>query len=277
MASDNYDGFASLIGDLDRLGFDSVWLPEVFTSGALDPLAGLGFAAGHVKRLNIGTHLVVPDRNPVRLARELATLDRVSGGRLLLLFVIGIGDGPELAALGLEKTERGRRLEQVLETCRRLWAGEEIEGGIRVEPRPVQEPLEVWLGGVAPSALRRTARLADGWMPGLCPPQLAGELKAVIEAEATAVGRQIDPGHFGVNVTYAMSGIPDETRARVEQRLQGGTVDELIPTSWEAMRDLVGRYIDVGFTKFVARPTVPPAKWAEELDELAAELLQLQT
>ena len=83
------DAFPQLVDDLERLGFDSLWLPEHMLNGPFDPLVGLAYAAARTTRLKLGAYLSVPGRNPVRLARELANLDRLSGGRLLLIMVLG--------------------------------------------------------------------------------------------------------------------------------------------------------------------------------------------
>ena len=96
--------FARIIDDLDELGFDSVWLPEVLTAATLDPLVGLAFAAAHNPRLKLGTTMLLPGRNPVRLAKELATLDVLSGGRLLCTFVPGLPRQPETGAAGVAAT-----------------------------------------------------------------------------------------------------------------------------------------------------------------------------
>src|SRR5713101_4094642 len=80
------DAFPQLVDDLERLGFDSLWLPEHMLNGLFDPLVGLAHAAAPTTPLQLGAYLIVPWRNPVRLARELANLDRLSGGRLLLFF-----------------------------------------------------------------------------------------------------------------------------------------------------------------------------------------------
>ena len=98
--------FGTVLDDLDDLGFDSVWLPETFQRGGVDPLVGLAFAAARVPRLKLGTHLVAPGRNPYVLARELAQLDRLSGGRLLLTFVAGLDEPAERIAQGLPSGDR---------------------------------------------------------------------------------------------------------------------------------------------------------------------------
>jgi len=103
----DHQGFAHLVDDLDELGFDSIWLPEVLTVPTLDPLTALAFAAAHNPRLKLGTTLLLPGRNPVRLAKALATLDVLSGGRLLTTFVPGIPRLPESDAAGVDPADRG--------------------------------------------------------------------------------------------------------------------------------------------------------------------------
>src|SRR3989440_9836944 len=82
------DDFPQLVDDLERLGVDSLWLPELMLNGPFDPLVGLAHAAARTTRLKLGAYLIVPGRNPVRLARALANLDRLSGGRVPVLLVL---------------------------------------------------------------------------------------------------------------------------------------------------------------------------------------------
>ncbi len=86
--------FGRLVDDLDELGFDSIWLPEVLTAPTLDPLSGLAFAAAHNPHLKLGTTMLLPGRNLVRLAKELSSLDVLSEGRLLTTFVPGLPRRP---------------------------------------------------------------------------------------------------------------------------------------------------------------------------------------
>ena len=121
------DAFPQLVDDLERLGFDSLWLPELMLNGPFDPLVGLAHAAARTTRLKLGAYLIVPGRNPVRLARELANLDRLSGGRLLLIMVLGQPNTSELLAQHVSKAERGALLEEVLPLLRRLWSGDVVD------------------------------------------------------------------------------------------------------------------------------------------------------
>src|SRR2546426_12753688 len=99
------DDFPQLVDDLERLGFDSIWLPELMLNGPFDPLVGLAHAAARTERLKLGAYLIVPGRNPVRLARELANLDRLSGGRLLLSMGPGQPDRLEQMAQHVHKAQ----------------------------------------------------------------------------------------------------------------------------------------------------------------------------
>src|SRR5258707_12208981 len=98
-ASD-HDAFTAAVERMEQLGFDSLWLSEVLTTGVIDPLAGLAYAAGVTRKLKLGTTMTVTGRNPVRMAKELATIDRLSGGGLLLGFVPGLTERLQDRALG---------------------------------------------------------------------------------------------------------------------------------------------------------------------------------
>ena len=120
--------FAHLIDELERLRFDSLWLSERVSGAAPDPLVGLAFAAGRTARLKLGTSvLVLPGRNPVLLAKELATLDLLSGGRLLPAFGLGVVNPAEQQAFGVARGERAAVFDESLALIRRLWSGEPVD------------------------------------------------------------------------------------------------------------------------------------------------------
>jgi probable F420-dependent oxidoreductase len=277
--------FAAAVVHMERLGFDSLWLSEVLTGAVVDPLAGLAFAAGLTKKLKLGTTMTVTSRNPIRMAKELATIDRFSSGRLLLVFVPGLSDRFEDQALAVPVAERGAWIDEVLPLVRRLWTEDAVShagarfryDGLSVQPKPLQQPLEVWLGGNARSALQRAGRLSDGWLPALCTPAEAAAGRAAIEAAAREAGRTIDPEHFGISVAYARDAIPPSQVARIAKRRPGVDPSTLIPIGMTSVRDMLDRYVDVGFSKFVLRPGDTPASWPTELEELADEVLSLQS
>src|ERR1700730_11758071 len=251
------DTFTAAVEHMEQLRFDSLWLSEVLTGLVVDPLAGLAYAAGVTHKLNLGTTMPVTGRNPVRMAKELATIDRLSGGRLLLVFVPGLSDRFEDQALGVPGSERGAWIDEVLPLVRRLWSEDAVSHkgprlcyqGLTLHPRPLQDPLEVWLGGTARRALRRAGHFSGGWLPSLCTPAEAAAGRASIEAAAGEVGRRIDPEHFGISLAYARDAISSAQATRVGRRRPGLDPATLIPVGMDGLREMLQRYIDVGFSK----------------------------
>ena len=147
-------------------------------------------------------------------------------------------------------------------------------------PKPHQSPPDVWLGGIAPSELKRVGRLADGWLPSFVTPADAERGRAVIEQVAVEHERVIDSEHFGVLIPYARS-------VRYPMRCSepfGARPDidpsELVPDGWDALQNTVRRFMDVGTSKFVVLPIVEPPTpdaWRSHLAEAAQPLLPMQT
>ncbi|HSL48296.1 MAG TPA: LLM class flavin-dependent oxidoreductase [Candidatus Deferrimicrobiaceae bacterium] len=282
-AAPSMEALAELVAGLDELGFDSLWLSEVLTGPVLDPVVGLAWAAASNPRLKLGTTMLLPGRNVLHLAKQLASLDRLSRGRLLVTLVPGLTYAPEREAIGVEPRQRGAFIDEALPLLRRLWAGETVSHDgpagtlrdVKLAPLPVQQPLEVWLGGTVPAALERCGRLSDGWLPSLCTPEEAAAGRVVIEAAAARAGRSISGEHFGVSIGYATAPL-DPATARTMAARRPRSV-ELTPVGLPALRTLIERFIAVGFSKFVVRPLVTPTSWRAELEALAAAVGELQT
>jgi probable F420-dependent oxidoreductase len=279
------DGVVALAGDVADVGFDSIWLPEILSLPGLDPLIGLAWAGASRPRLKLGTTMLLPGRNPVRLAKQVASLDMLSGGRLLVTFVTGLARGAERATVGVEPSARGGAVDELLPLVKRLWSGEPVtyDGpagkveSVRLSPLPVQDPFDVWLGGVARSSLERCGRFADGWLPAMCSPADAERGRTVVEESAAAAGRAIDPEHFGVSIGYAHDPLPENVVHALSARARGRPLIDLVPVGLPALRELVQRFVAVGFSKFVLRPLAPPDQWQRELESLAGAVLDLQT
>jgi probable F420-dependent oxidoreductase len=279
-------GFAAMVDALEANRFDSLWLSERVTGGAVDPIVGLSVAAGRTKKLKLGfSVLVLPGRNPVLLAKELASLDVLSNGRLLPAFGLGVADGAEQQAFGVERTERAKRFDEALPLLRRFWTEETVDhegaffsySGIGVRPKPVQSPLEVWLGGRAPSELRRVGRLGDGWLPSFTSPAEAAAGRVVVEEAAAAAGRSIDAEHWGALVIYTRGEeLPERFAALLKHRNPDADPSDIVPAGLPALRAHLERFCEVGFSKFVLVPSGEPESWDDELGAVAAEVLTLQ-
>jgi probable F420-dependent oxidoreductase len=167
----------------------------------LDPVVALTFMAAHTSRIRLGTGIIIlPQRNPLVLAKELASLDVLSGGR----FIFGIGIGylkPEFDALNVPFDHKGARSEEFLQAMRAVWTMDKPEfrgrffsfAGVRAEPRPVQRPHpEVVFGGHSPAAFRRAARLARGWYGFALDAARTGECLEGLRAACREVGRRFE-------------------------------------------------------------------------------------
>ncbi len=279
--------YATFIDDLERLRFDSVWFSERLTGNAPDPVVAMAFAAGRTQKLKFGMSvMVLPGRNPVLVAKELASLDVLSGGRLLPAFGLGVADPREHAAFAVKREDRAPMFNESLALIRRLWTEDSVshEGrfftfdNVTVRPRPKQSPPEVWLGGFAPSELRRVGRMADGWLPSFITPAESGDLADQVRAAATEAGREIDPEHFGVLIPYASSG---ELAGPVIDRFKARRPDitdpaALFPVGMAAVRAHINAFIDTGYSKFVLIPAVEPVDFTAELELLADQVLTLE-
>lgn len=280
------DTYGRLIDDLERLEFDSVWFSERINGNAPDPGSAMAFAAGRTRNIKFGMSvMVLPGRNPVLVAKEMASIAMLSNGRLLPAFGLGVADPREHAGFGVERQQRAPMFDEALGLMRRLWTEDDVEhqgtyyscSGISIRPRP-PKPLDVWLGGIAPSELKRVGRLADGWLPSFITPSEAPEKRRAVEEAAAAHERTIDPEHFGVLISYSLDEAPSEAYLeRIRQRRPDLDASELFPVGIDALRRHIARFVDGGFSKFVLIPARLPRDMTAELEELAQEVLTLET
>ncbi len=279
------DRLGALAEAIEATGFDSLWLSERISGPAPDPVLALAFAAARTRRIKLGTSVqVLPGRSPALLAKEWATLDVLSGGRSLPAFGLGIAQPVEQQAFGVERTERAAIFDEALPLVRRLWTEDSVdhEGahfryeGMTVLPKPAH-PMDVWLGGKAPSELRRIGRLADGWLASFSTPADCGAARPVVEEAAAKAGREIDPEHYGVMVLYCHDELPERVLALIASRNSGAKSEDLVACGWPALRALCERYVEVGFSKLVLVPLSEPRDWNDELAAGASALLSIQT
>jgi probable F420-dependent oxidoreductase len=270
---------------LEATGFDGLWFSDLPVAPVLDPLLGLALAAGRTERLHLGANLVPLGRNPFLLAKELAQLDQMSGGRLLLSFVTGVGQPGERQALGLNGARRGDVLEEVLGLARIWWAGDAVDhrserwtfDHLAPAARPVQDPLEVWLGGRGPQALDRVGRIGDGWLGAQLTPDEARAARIHIQEAARRAGREVDPEHFGMSIPYVRVAPDNQLLGPLAARRPDVDPLTFVPVGQTGLREFVGRYVDAGLSKFVVRPLAPVASWADEAAWLGDAILDLQT
>ena len=277
--------FVEMVEALEERRFDSIWFSDRISGEAPDPVVAMSVAAARTTRIKFGMSvMVLPGRNPAVVAKQLASLDRLSNGRLLPAFGLGARDAVEHQAFGVLREERAALFDEALPLIRRLWSGERIDhdgpafhlSGVRVLPRPIQDPIEVWLGGIAPSELRRVGRLGDGWLPSFCTPDEVGRGIAAINEEAERHDREIDQEHFGALIAYSLGEVPDALAALVARRRPELDPTDVIPSGLPALADTIRRFVEVGASKFVVLPVAEPDEWRPALGELADTVLPLQ-
>jgi probable F420-dependent oxidoreductase len=227
---------------------------------------------------------VLPGRNPALVAKEWASLDLLSNGRALPAFGLGVASTTEQQAFGVERSERAALFDEMLPLVRRLWTEDAVDHdgphyrfrGLTVEPKPIQRPPDVWLGGRAKSELRRAGRLGDGWLPSFSTPAEVAAGRVVVEEAAAEAGRSIDTEHFGALVIYGREELPELLVAGLKARRPDVDPTELVPVGLPALRAHLERFLEHGFSKLVLVPAHEPESWADELGSVAEEILPLQ-
>ena len=252
------DAITTVAKRAEELGYDSVWvterllypvqpqtpymgtpdgsLPEVYKI-AFDPLHALTFAAAHTSRIALGTSILdMPYYNPVLLARNLTTLDVLSGGRLL----VGLGQGwskDEHDATGASLKTRGARADEFIQVLKAIWTTDPVEfqgtffqiPRSYINPKPVQKPYPpIYLAAYTPTAMKRVAAAADGWQPAGVPAEGMAQMMEGIRGMASQAGR--NPSDIklvvraNLNVTseplrdqrWIFSGSPDEIKSDIQ-------------------------------------------------------------
>ena len=270
----------------EELGYDSVWVMDhLFNNGYIrerlddkpyyHPLATLSYLAATTERVLLGTSvLVLPYHNPVELAKYTATLDQMSDGRVTL----GVGVGAmteEFAALGIPMSERGALTNECIRVMKELWTNQAPSyhssrwnfDDLRFSPKPVQQPhIPLWIGGASPGALRRAARLGDGWHPsGLTPEEYAVRRQQVREL-AEKAGRDPDSLTMSARVEVEAADGPSSDRAANRARIPGNDLEQAAIT--------IAAYRDAGVEHLIlALNTGEVGRIRSLMEDLASQAL----
>ena len=288
----NARALIDLAVEVERLGFDSVWAGDSLSRGRIEPLALLSAIAAVTERVTLGTAALLPAfRHPVPAAQALASLDLLSGGRL----VLGVGGGypgfseHELGLVGVDPRTRFRWLDDVVELWRQLWSTDPpttFHGRVlhhdwlpAIPPpaRPGGPP--IWLAGASKPALLRTGRHYDGWLP--YPPDVTDYQTGLDQIRATATEAGRDPDAITPSLFATVFIDDDERRARREMseyvesnyKLPMETVADiqvLITGTAEQVLARLGSYADAGARHIAVRiGTLHQETWVEQLNRLA--------
>jgi probable F420-dependent oxidoreductase len=279
--------YTAAVDRLEEMGVDSLWVQEMVFGPLVEPFIGMAHALARTSRLKVGTGVaVLPGRHPVLVAKQLASLAALSPGRVLPAFGLQPARADERPMFPVPAGRRGAVFDESLELLRLLLREENVSftgqyftvEAATVGPLP-PKPIDIWTGGSAPGALRRTGRLADGWLGSFLTPTESRAAREAIQAAAADAGREIEEDHFGISLAVATSGIPASFVDSVRRRRPGADPAALIATSWADARQMIEEYVDAGLSKFVVRPatvSAAPSGLDEFLERFAAEMLPLQ-
>lgn len=251
-------------------GVDSLWQTDRMVSKEpiLECMAVMGALAGRTKRIKFGMNVVsLALRDPVLVAKQCATIDVLSEGRLLPAFGIGSPLAPEWKALNIDTATRGAKTDEGLTIIKRLWSEESVDfdgrfyklKGASISPKPAQTDLPMWIGGSSEAAIQRTARIGTGWQAGPETPEEAGRVVAAIKAAASEHGRRIDDDHYGSGFTFYFGSPDDPVLKRPMEAYRKRTGRD--PLTYFAVGDAdtiferIAAYVANGVEKFVLRPT----------------------
>jgi probable F420-dependent oxidoreductase len=254
---------------LEAGGVDSLWQTDRLVSPTpfLECMSVMAALAGRTRRLKFGVNVLsLAMRDAVLVARQCATIDYLSEGRLLPAFGIGSPLGPEWTTLNLDTKTRGRKTDEGLEVIRRLWSEDKVDfegvhyhlSGAQCYPKPVQPDLPMWIGGSSEAAIRRTAKYGTGWQAGPETPEQAKGVVAAIRQATAEEGRSIDDDHYGTGIPFRF-GRADEPGLQplfeaYRKRTGRDPLDYFAIGDAPAIVDKIGEFVAAGVSKFILRP-----------------------
>jgi probable F420-dependent oxidoreductase len=266
----NANAFWRWVDLCEAEGIDSLWQTDRVLSRQpfLDCMSVMAALAGRTRRLKFGMNVAsVAQRDPIVLAKECATIDVLSNGRLLPAFGVGSKANDYWRVTGEVFKGAGAKAEEGMEIIARLWREEGVTfhgkhyhiTDATIAPRPVQKNLPLWIGGSSKAAIRRTGKLGTGWQAGSETP---GELKPIIAAIKQAAadhGRTIDDDHYGAGFHYHFGAWEDPAVQAVAESYRRRS-DGRDPRDHLAVGDAgdiilrIEQYIEAGISKFILRP-----------------------
>jgi probable F420-dependent oxidoreductase len=283
---DGVDFLWALCDFLEQSGLDSLWLSDRLSSPAPVPevMTTLSAVAARTSKLKFGPSVVVlPYRTPVVAAKEMATLDWLSRGRFFPAVGVGVELPREFEASGVPFTQRGRRTDEAIHVIRLLWTQDEVSfqgefyklDRVTIFPKPWQSPPPIWIGGKSEAAIKRTARLGDGWIPSFITPEEFRVGAERVRELARVSAREFPEDHFGTLINFAVADDVGAATALAQPYVQRGRVDDATLKQCTAFGPVdvliakIEEYVKGGASKFILRPLCPPARMLEQLGIVA--------
>ncbi len=273
----------------DDSGVDSIWQTDRLVSKEpfLECMTTMAALAGATRKVKFGMNVAsLGLRDPLVMAKQCATIDYLSGGRLLPAFGLGSNRSRDWVASGTATRGRGQRMNEALEIMSRLWREPEVSFVGRhfcydrasVSPQPVQDPLPLWIGGSSDAAIERSAKYGTGWQAAFDTPEEAGIVVERILAAAEGYGREIDPDHFGAAFGFHFGRWDDgpvyKMTTDFEKRTGKPASHGFVVGTADAMLERIQAYVDHGVSKFILRPVGDgDGEMMEQTEQVIEEVL----
>lgn len=266
---DDARGFWRWVDLCDNGGVDSIWQSDRIIDAApnLETMSVMAALAGGSKKLKFGMNVAsLGLRNPVLTAKQCATIDVLSDGRLLPAFGVGSALSKDFTATGTPTKARGKRTDEGLQIMSRLWLEDKVSfkgehyqlDEATIAPKPVQNPLPLWVGGSAKQAIERTARWGTGWQAGIENAADVAPVISAIKTRAAELGRHIDDDHFGAGFGFRFGSDDEPIVSRYNELLSkrlGKPAEGFTAVGGVTeMMALVHDFHAAGVHKFILRP-----------------------
>ena len=263
------DGFWRWVQMCEEGDIDSIWQTDTLVSKEpmLECMTTMAAIAGATKKLKFGMNVAsVALRNPLVLAKQCATIDVLSNGRILPAFGIGSTFSADWRTTGTPTKRRGKRTDEGLEIIGRLWRGETVTldgeffqyDGVRISPLPVQKELPLWIGGSSQAAIRRTVKYGTGWQASFESPEQAGVTVDAIKQGMKDAGREFEDDHFGTGINFRFGKWDDDVVVRAAERFErvGGrdSRQSFAVGGAQEILDKVRAFAAAGLPKLILRP-----------------------
>ena len=263
------DGFWKWVQMCEEGDIDSIWQTDTLVSKEpmLECMTTMAAIAGATKKLKFGMNVAsVALRNPLVLAKQCATIDVLSNGRILPAFGIGSTFSADWRTTGTPTKRRGKRTDEGLEIIGRLWRGETVTldgeffqyDGVRISPLPVQKELPLWIGGSSQAAIRRTVKYGTGWQASFESPEQAGVTVDAIKQGMKDAGREFEDDHFGTGINFRFGKWDDDVVVRAAERFErvGGrdSRQSFAVGGAQEILDKVRAFAAAGLPKLILRP-----------------------
>ena len=265
---------------------DSIWQTDRLVSkeSMLECLSVMAILAGYTESIRFGMNVAsIAIRDPLVTAKQCATIDYISGGRLLPAFGLGSKISRDYTATNISTKGRGKKADEALEIVSRLWTEDSVtfQGEhfsykeAVINPKPVNASIPLWIGGSSQIAVKRTARVGTGWLGGIDSPETAGAVVSGVKEALKNTERKIDDDHYGATLLFRFGNQDDRsvlsTTKGISARLGKNAGRYYVVGETSQIVERIKEFIDVGCHKFVMLPMASGTKDVMEQTRLCID------